>query len=351
VVVHHHRERALALGREDVDRDRAAVDRHRHVLDRHAGFRRGALAHVGQDLLDRVGRGRLLARFFRRQGLDRLAVQRLASASSTFCMCGSAFGGVAASWARRRCRRWRRRRIRSGGGLFSLSFSNSGQHGARMRSGADGCHDKRISKLSPCAYALCMLTSDNSPSFRAPDRVFFILETQIRQYAEPYAATLYALTMTSWTIKHTGTSHGPPTLFPPRSADGARRVESVGLYGDGRLLALNSYENRVYRVGREEGPAGGGQVLPSGALERRRHPRGARFHRGAGGGRGAGGAGAVLDRGAPCTSTAGFRFAVFPSRGGRAPELSDPKVLEWIGRFIGRIHAVGACQTLPSARR
>jgi Ser/Thr protein kinase RdoA (MazF antagonist) len=39
---------------------------------------------------------------------------------------------------------------------------------------------------------------------------------------------------------------------------------------------------------------------------------------------------------------AGFKFAVFPSRGGRAPELDDPKALEWIGRFIGRIHAVGA---------
>lgn len=30
-------------------------------------------------------------------------------------------------------------------------------------------------------------------------------------------------------------------------------LDSVGLHGDGRLLALNSYENRVYRVGREEG--------------------------------------------------------------------------------------------------
>jgi Ser/Thr protein kinase RdoA (MazF antagonist) len=30
-------------------------------------------------------------------------------------------------------------------------------------------------------------------------------------------------------------------------------VDSVGLFGDGRLLALNSYENRVYQVGREEG--------------------------------------------------------------------------------------------------
>jgi len=41
---------------------------------------------------------------------------------------------------------------------------------------------------------------------------------------------------------------------------------------------------------------------------------------------------------------AGFRFAVYPRRGGRTPELDDPAVLEWIGRFLGRIHAVGAIQ-------
>jgi Ser/Thr protein kinase RdoA (MazF antagonist) len=38
----------------------------------------------------------------------------------------------------------------------------------------------------------------------------------------------------------------------------------------------------------------------------------------------------------------GFRFTVFPKRGGRAPELEDPKTLEWMGRFLGRIHAIGA---------
>ena len=31
-------------------------------------------------------------------------------------------------------------------------------------------------------------------------------------------------------------------------------LESVGLYSDGRLLALNSYENRVYQIGIEDGP-------------------------------------------------------------------------------------------------
>jgi Ser/Thr protein kinase RdoA (MazF antagonist) len=36
---------------------------------------------------------------------------------------------------------------------------------------------------------------------------------------------------------------------------------------------------------------------------------------------------------------------VFERRGGRAPELDDPATLEWTGRFIGRIHAVGALAT------
>ncbi|HLF39727.1 MAG TPA: serine/threonine protein kinase, partial [Burkholderiales bacterium] len=40
----------------------------------------------------------------------------------------------------------------------------------------------------------------------------------------------------------------------------------------------------------------------------------------------------------------GFRFTVFARHGGRAPELEDAKTLEWIGRFVGRIHAVGAMQ-------
>jgi Ser/Thr protein kinase RdoA (MazF antagonist) len=37
-----------------------------------------------------------------------------------------------------------------------------------------------------------------------------------------------------------------------------------------------------------------------------------------------------------------FRVAVYPRRGGRPPELENPKALEWIGRFIARIHAVGS---------
>ncbi len=45
----------------------------------------------------------------------------------------------------------------------------------------------------------------------------------------------------------------------------------------------------------------------------------------------------------------GFQFALTPRRGGRTPELDDPETLQWMGRFIARIHAVG--QVKPFAHR
>jgi Ser/Thr protein kinase RdoA (MazF antagonist) len=117
-------------------------------------------------------------------------------------------------------------------------------------------------------------------------------------------------------------------------------VEGLGLDTDGRLLALNSYENRVYQVGLEDGP-----------------PLIAKFYRP---GRWTDAAIAeehgftseLADREIPAVpplvnagrtlhAHGGFRFSLTPRQGGRAPELSDPDVLEWIGRFIGRIHALG----------
>ncbi|MBQ5942839.1 serine/threonine protein kinase [Massilia sp. AB1] len=120
-------------------------------------------------------------------------------------------------------------------------------------------------------------------------------------------------------------------------------IESVGLYGDGRLLALNSYENRVYQVGMEEGPPvvvkfyrpgrwSDAAILEEHAfvaeLDEQEVPVVPAM---------------VLD-GRTLHAFGGFRFAVFPRRGGRAPELDDPATLEWIGRFIGRIHVVGAAK-------
>ncbi len=121
-------------------------------------------------------------------------------------------------------------------------------------------------------------------------------------------------------------------------------LESIGVRGDGRLLALNSYENRVYQVGVEIG-----------------QPVVVKFYR-----PGRWSAAAILEEHAFVQELAAneipvvpamvladgrtlhefndFRFAVFPKQGGRAPELDDAATREWLGRFIGRIHAVGAAK-------
>ena len=127
-------------------------------------------------------------------------------------------------------------------------------------------------------------------------------------------------------------------LGPDRVLDA---LDSVGLMGDGRLIALNSYENRVYQVGMEDGPPvvvkfyrpqrwTDAAILEEHAfvdeLAAREIPA----------------VPAMAINGRTLHEFEGFRFSVFERRGGRAPELGDPATLEWIGRFIGRIHAVGA---------
>ena len=118
-------------------------------------------------------------------------------------------------------------------------------------------------------------------------------------------------------------------------------LQSIGLRGDGRLLTLNSYENRVFQVGLEDDSYvvakfyrperwSDAQILEDHAfsleLSQREIP-----------------VVAPLEiNGATLHHFADSRFAAFPRRGGRAPELEDDKVLEWIGRFLGRIHGVGA---------
>jgi len=118
-------------------------------------------------------------------------------------------------------------------------------------------------------------------------------------------------------------------------------LDGVGVRGDGRLLALGSYENRVYQVWQEDEP-----------------PVVVKFYRPA---RWSDGAIAeehafvaeLAAREIPVVAPlshdgrtlhvhAGFRFAVYPRRGGRAPELDRGEVLEWLGRFLARIHVVGA---------
>jgi Ser/Thr protein kinase RdoA (MazF antagonist) len=127
-----------------------------------------------------------------------------------------------------------------------------------------------------------------------------------------------------------------------------RAVESAGLRCDGRLLALNSYENRVYQVGLEDGDPvvtkfyrpgrwRDAQILEEhefslelSAAEIPLVPP------------------AVI-QGRTLHHHEGFRFTVFERRGGHAPELEDRETRTWLGRFLGRIHAVGSSR--PFAER
>ena len=118
-------------------------------------------------------------------------------------------------------------------------------------------------------------------------------------------------------------------------------VESVGYRCDGRLLALNSYENRVYQVWLEDDTSlvvkfYRPERWPDAAIDEehqfalelaeREIPVVA----------------PLLRRGRTLHEHEGFRFALYPRRSGRSPELEDRDTLRWLGRFIGRIHAVGA---------
>jgi len=113
-------------------------------------------------------------------------------------------------------------------------------------------------------------------------------------------------------------------------------VSALGLRPDGRLLALSSYENRVYQVYLEEGAPVVAKFYRPGRWSAAQIDEEHAFAHEL--------AAREIPVVAPQSSSSfgGFRVAVYPRRGGRTPELGDPKTLEWIGRFLGRIHAVGA---------
>ena len=130
-------------------------------------------------------------------------------------------------------------------------------------------------------------------------------------------------------------SHPYSTLTPEAVLDACA---SLGLRPDGRLLGLNSYENRVYQVWLEDNSSVVLKFYRPGRWTRAQIDEEHAFAREL--------AGREIPVVAPthCAEFGGFVFAAYPRRGGRAPNLEDPKVLEWIGRFIGRIHAVGSTQ-------
>jgi len=125
-------------------------------------------------------------------------------------------------------------------------------------------------------------------------------------------------------------------------------LDSVGVRGDGRMIALNSYENRVYQLWRDDA-----------------QPVVAKFYRPS-----RWSDDAILEEHAlieeldahevpavPPMAIGGrtlhrfgdFRFSIFARHGGRAPELEQRATLEHLGRFIARMHTVGGAR--PFAHR
>ncbi len=117
-------------------------------------------------------------------------------------------------------------------------------------------------------------------------------------------------------------------------------IEALGHRSDGRLLALNSYENRVYQIGIEDGaPLIAKFYRPArwtDAAIREEHAFACELAA-----QEIPVVAPLLREGESLHVHRGFRYAVFPRRGGRWPELGTTEEREWVGRFLGRIHAVG----------
>jgi Ser/Thr protein kinase RdoA (MazF antagonist) len=124
----------------------------------------------------------------------------------------------------------------------------------------------------------------------------------------------------------------------------ADAVESCGYITDGRIFALNSYENRVYQIGIEESePLIGKFYRPdrwTKAQIQEEHDFCFELCED------------ELPVVAPLVNKAkesifeygDFMFSLFPRKGGRAPELDNPDNLVVLGRFLARIHNVGAAK-------
>jgi len=121
-------------------------------------------------------------------------------------------------------------------------------------------------------------------------------------------------------------------------------VESTGRLSDARILALNSYENRVYQVGLEEAEPVIVKFYRPARWSREQIDEEHRFTR------------FLFEQEIPVVPPLvletdgdyptigehdGFQFAIYPRQGGRAPELDNLEHLHQLGLFIGRIHAAG----------
>jgi Ser/Thr protein kinase RdoA (MazF antagonist) len=120
-------------------------------------------------------------------------------------------------------------------------------------------------------------------------------------------------------------------------------LAGLDLHGDGRLMALNSYENRVYQVYLEDRSAVVVKFYRPGRWSDAQIAEEHAFSTELTAAEVPAVAPLALS-GATLHHHGGFAFSVSPYRGGRGPELDDFEVLEWVGRFLARIHTVGAAR-------
>ncbi len=144
------------------------------------------------------------------------------------------------------------------------------------------------------------------------------------------------------------TDMNPPVFAPLTPSFILDALAALGLVPDGRLMALNSFENRVYLAHLEPGtplfdqhPAlvlkfyrpgrwSAEQIEEEHAFAHELMAAEVPV------------VGPLLIGGRTLHRHEGFLFLVSPRRGGRAPELDDEETLAWIGRFLARLHLVGA---------
>src|SRR5512144_2308791 len=109
-------------------------------------------------------------------------------------------------------------------------------------------------------------------------------------------------------------------------------LASAGFDGDGRLLALNSFENRVYQVWRDDAPPVVAKFYRPGRWSDAQIAEEHAFVAELAAAEIPVVAPLALAGGSTLSTFDGFRFAVYTRRGGRAPELEDRATLEWMGR-------------------
>jgi Ser/Thr protein kinase RdoA (MazF antagonist) len=117
-------------------------------------------------------------------------------------------------------------------------------------------------------------------------------------------------------------------------------LDDLGLRCDGRFLALNSYENRVYQIGIEEGPPivtkfyrprrwSDDAILEEHAFARALHAQEIPV------------VPPLEHDGATLHHSGHHRLAVYACYGGRAPDLDNLELLKQLGRLVARIHLEG----------